>query len=308
VATLAAPALGTAVGTPVDGVAAFTVDQTIDEETGPERMTMIAWQRGRLVFTVSAFGAPDTANAALPALVELAARAEIRIVSQPALPENMPPTSPYLGTAAQRLELYKALADRQIPGDTFGAAQKSDGVSAIPNALFVLDSQIADPSLTNPRLVADRLLTSERRILGTNQQFGADGPKDGPVSTTFPRVSVGYHLYADADGAREAMGASAAELSLRLNEEIYLLNEPTKQVMSDTTSATSLGEQTRTLTGHVMVDDGTHILVTSIRWRRGAVELFADVAVVDGTDPGDLIQTATSQLDAVYTSRPLPGR
>ena len=120
-------------------------------------------------------------------------------------------------------------------------------------------------------------------------------------------MSVGHHLYADVGGAREAVGASTAEISLRMNEEIYLLNEPTKQVMTDTTSAMILGEQTRTLTGRVMHDDGTEVQVTSVRWRRGAVELFADVAVMAGTDPGDLIQKAVEQLDAAYTSRPLPG-
>ena len=42
VATIAAPALGAAIGTPIDGVAAFTVDQTFDEEIGLERTVMIA--------------------------------------------------------------------------------------------------------------------------------------------------------------------------------------------------------------------------------------------------------------------------
>jgi hypothetical protein len=307
VAAIATPPLSIAVDNAVDGVSAFLIDETFDEEEGPQRTGLIAWQRGRLVFTVATFGSPDVVGAALPALAELVARAEVRISAQPALPDQITPGPAYMATAARRLELYKLLADRQVPDDLFGAGLKPDGVEALPNALIVLDSLIADPSLRDPRLVADRLLRSERRILGANKQFDAVSQADDPDSATYPRVSVGHHLYADADGAREAMGASAAEISLRMNEEIYLLNEPTKQVMADTTSAMSMGDQTRTLTGRVMLDDGTEVQVTSVRWRRGAVELFADVAVVAGTDPGDLIQKAVDQLDAAYTSRPLPG-
>jgi hypothetical protein len=259
------------------------------------------------VFSVSAFGAPDVANAALPTLAELATRAEVRIANQASLPIQLTPSFPYLGTPARRLEQYKLLADRQLPDDAFGAVMTTDGVEALSNSLFILDSQIADPSISEPRFLINQLLKREQRILGANKQFDADGPEGGPISTTYPRVSVGHHLYANAAGAREAMEASAPELSLRLNEELYVLNEPTRQVMNDTTSAMSLGDQTRTMTGQVLLDDGTEILVTSVRWRRGAVELFADVAVVAGTDPGDLIQKAVEQLDAAFTSRPLPG-
>jgi len=46
--------------------------------------------------------------------------------------------------------------------------------------------------------------------------------------------------------------------------------------------------------------------VTTVRWRRGAVELFVDVAVTEEREATALLKTAIDRLDAVYTSRPLP--
>jgi len=68
-------------------------------------------------------------------------------------------------------------------------------------------------------------------------------------------VSVGYHLYADADGARDAISASPPEIVLRVNEEIDLPDDPSKQTLTETTSTRTLGEQTRTLTGRVTLDE-----------------------------------------------------
>lgn len=302
VTSIEAPALGTA----VDGAAGYVIDQPGDEESGPERTVVLAWQRGRLVFSVLAFGAPDAATAALPALAELAARSETRIAGLPALPAELPGAPSFMPPAERRLDLYKSLAERLPADDAFGADMATLGAQSISNALIVLDSPRAAAPASDPRFVADRLLTSERRILGVGKQFDpADSDPDTP-STLYPTISVGYHLYADADGAREALGASPAEIALRVNEETYLLNDPTRQAVADTTSVLSRGEQTRALTGWVTLDDGTEIELTTVRWRRGAVELYANVAGAVGEDVGDLLRAGVERLDGAYSSRPLP--
>jgi hypothetical protein len=47
--------------------------------------------------------------------------------------------------------------------------------------------------------------------------------------------------------------------------------------------------------------------VVSSRWRRGAIELFVDVAVPAGTDVGDLIRDNVTALDLAYETNPIPG-
>jgi hypothetical protein len=305
VASLATPALPFA----VDGAAAFTIDQTLDVDAGPERTVMLAWQRGRLAFSVTATGEPDSITPALLVnLAEMATRTDTRAASQPALPAQFPMSPAFMATAQRRLELYQALADRLLPDDALGADYNTNqGVSAIPNALMVLDSTIAEAPVNDPKFVKDRLLTSERHILGVSKRFQPANTDDDDPATQFPAVAIGHHVYADADGAREAFGAPVSEMRLRINEEVYLLNDPKRQPFSDATPTLSLGEQTRTMTARIKLDDGPSIDVTSVRWRRGAVELYANVAVVAGKDASALVRQVVEGLDAAYTKQPLPG-
>lgn len=303
VAAVAAPTFGTG----LDGVSAHSIDQTTDEDKGEQRSMLLSWQRGRVVFSTMATGTTDSATAALVTLVDLATHADTRIASRPAFPAQVAAAPAFMGTAARRLELYQALNDRLPDDDAFGDIVEGTGVSAIPNSLIVLDSQIADASMSDARVVADRLLKSERHILGTSKRYEPSGADYDKPSTRFPAVTVGQHLYADADGAHEAFGAPLAEMGLRVNEEIYLLNEPTQQVLADARSARTIGDQPRTLTSTVTIDDDTKIELTSVRWRRGAVEFYANVAVPAGTDSSALVQQAVEKLDGAYTSRPLQG-
>jgi hypothetical protein len=180
-------------------------------------------------------------------------------------------------------------------------------VSTIPNSLIVLDSKIAPAPASDARFVADRLLKAEHRILGTSKRWEpADADYHTP-SSGFPTVAVGHHIYADADGAREAFSAQNAEMALRFNEEIYVLNDPMRQPLADATSTMNLGDQTRTMTGKATLDDGTQVDLTSVRWRRGAVELYVDVASAVGTDSSTLVRQTVQALDAAYTSKPMAG-
>ena len=155
--------------------------------------------------------------------------------------------------------------------------------------------------------MADQLQKSERHILGTAKRWEpADADYHNP-SSGFPTIAVGHHLYGDADGAREAFAAQNAEMALRINEEIYILNDPTRQPVADATSAMSLGDQTRTMTGKAILDDGSQVSLTSVRWRRGAIELCVDVVAPAGTDSSALVQQAVQALDAAYTAKPIAG-
>jgi len=303
VAAITAPAFGNG----IDAVAAHTVDQTFDQETGSQRSTLVLWQRGRLVFATVGTGSADTANASVPSLMELAARADIRIAGLTAFPAQIGLSPAYMPSAAERLNVYKALADRLPADEALGEDLASFGVVAIPNALIIFDSKIADAPVSDARFVKDRLLNDEHRILGIALRFSAAHPNPANPDTSYPGVALGYHVYADVAGAQEAFGAPNAEMALRINEEIYLLNNPTRQVVTDATSTFKVGDQTRTMTSRITLDDGSEADFTSVRWRRSTVELFADVVNPVGTDSTSLIRTAVESLDAAYMIQPLAG-
>jgi hypothetical protein len=301
IAAFTAPTFGTG----IDAVAAHTVDQTFDEKIGAQRSMLLVWQRGRLVFTTVATGSTEVANGSLLNLVDLAARADTRIASLPAFPTEISPSPAYMPSAAQRLRAYQALADRLPVDDALGETVELFGVASIPNTLIVLDSRIADAPVSDARFVKNRLMDDERRVLGIAQRFSGAHPDPSVPASSYPGVAVGYHLYADAAGAQEAFMAPNAEMALRINEEIYLLNDPTRQIVTDEMSTTTIGDQTRMMTSHITLDDGTEVDFTTLRWRRGAVELFADVVNLAGTDNSALINKAVESLDAAYTSQPV---
>jgi hypothetical protein len=65
---------------------------------------LLSWQRGRLVFAAGATGPTDAATASLVNLVDLATRADTRIASQPAFPNQGAAAPAFMGTAAWRLD------------------------------------------------------------------------------------------------------------------------------------------------------------------------------------------------------------
>ena len=92
-----------------------------------------------------------------------------------------------------------------------------------------------------------------------------------------------------------------------MNEEVYILNDPKQQSVSDTTSAMTVGDQTRTMTGarhprrrHRASD---HHGALATRRRR----IVRQRVVPAGTDSDELVSEAVQSLDAAYTSMPLAG-
>ena len=178
-------------------------------------------------------------------------------------------------------------------------------VDTIGNAELLNDGpRLAEAPISDPAVLRERLLERERRILGIHKEYLPVPEAADPPDTRFPSLASGYHLYADADGAREALAASATEIALRMIEAIPV---PTP-TLGEITPPLRLGEETRALTGRVRFDDGLEVEVTTLRWRRGSVELYADVAAAAGADLGELLVRLAQQHDAVYAANPLPAR
>ena len=78
--------------------------------------------------------------------------------------------------------------------------------------------------------------------------------------------------------------------------------------LQEVTPPLRLGEETRALVGWVRFDDGLAVELTTLRWRRGAVELYADAAVAAGADLGELLSRLAEQHDTAYAANPLPAR
>ena len=147
---------------------------------------------------------------------------------------------------------------------------------------------------------------AERRLLGVVKEFQSADRVASPAGSRFPSVSLGYHLYADAAGAAEALNAPLPELLLRLSEENDLV-EARKLPLREIPPTGAPGEQARALSGHVKLDDGIEVEVLGLRWRRGAVELFAMTAVAPGVDAAALLRRVIELHDWAYVARPLPG-
>ncbi|MBA2450502.1 MAG: hypothetical protein H0V51_21010 [Chloroflexi bacterium] len=286
-----------------DGASAFQLDTLNEVGEVEDRARAVFWRRGRVAFAVVASGPPVVADAAASLVAELAQRADTRLATLPPLPA--PVAAPtWMPPVQARLGLYRALVDRTLPDDAFVGFQ-SPGVDTIGNAELLNDGpRLAEAPISDPAVLRERLLERERRILGIHKEYLPVPEAADPPDTRFPSLASGYHLYADADGAREALAASAAEIALRMIEAIPV---PTP-TLGEITPPLRLGEETRALTGRVRFDDGLEVEVTTLRWRRGSVELYADVAAAAGADLGELLVRLAQQHDAVYAANPLPAR
>jgi len=291
-----------------DASAGYTIDETRDPEAGPDRALLMAWQRGRVVLTASANGSLDATDAALPAVTDLANRGD-KLFS-PGSGYQSSTTTPvpdYLVPADKRLPIYKAAAARLLADDALGDEMTSTGVSSIPNSLLILDSWRNVRTAGDVVVTYDEVLHHEQHLLGVSKEYDqTDADPDSPISQ-FPSVSVGYHLYANGDAARAAIDTNPAYIALRVNEEITLLNDPSKQQLAEAPLQTERINDLRVLIGHVTLDDGAKVDLYTSRWRHNAVELFVDVAVPAGTEPGDLVRKNVTALDIAYATNPIPG-
>jgi len=301
VGSLSAPSLG-------DGSVGYTIDETRDPDAGPERALLIAWRRGRVVYTASAITAPDAAEAAQPAVLDLANRADKIADADYRTPDRFrPPTPEYMPSPAMRLALYRAAAEALVDDDAMGDALASTGVNSIPNALLILDVQ-RNVRGWNDMLAEQRQLQDvEHHILGVSKEFDqANADPKSPISQ-YPSISVGYHVYADDDGAHQAVAqARPEEISLRMNEEITLLNDPAMQQVTDPVSPRpALPFEMRYLEGHTTLKDGSNLDLLTVRWHLGGVELFVDTAVPAGTDSRVLVNKGIRELGMAYKAHPI---
>lgn len=292
-----APSLG-------DGSARFQIDTPIDVHHVEGRSDLVAWRRGRLLIGVIAAGTLEAVAAALPTAAELAQRADGRLAALPISPDTLGAPPSYMPSAAARLELYQLLLDRALPDDALGPELRAWKVDTVANAELLADSHLAAASIADPRELSERLLTDERRILGIVKGFEPEEAAADPPGSRLPSVWIGHHLHADADGAGEALRASLAELALRLYEEMALPEPP---AVTDFSPSIDVGEEARAVGARVVFEDDVTVDLLSLRWRRGAVELFADVAVAAGTDGRALLERAVELHDAAYAEAPLPG-
>ena len=157
-------------------------------------------------------------------------------------------------------------------------------------------------------MVVDRLLAREHRVVGVAKSYQPVEGTSNPPNTRFPDISIGYHRYADVAGATEALQATTDVIALRMSEEIAIGKSRDIQ-LADVAVATQMGEQAGALGGAFSTSDAEPVAVAlvSIRWRRGPVELFVDVAALPTVDMTALTAQLVQQLDAAYLANPLPG-
>ena len=284
------------------GEAAAGVRLTEVDEEGEVafRAHQVIWHRGRVAFLLSLQGEnADAVDAARGMGHELAQQFDTWIAGRPALPTSVGAPPAYQPSTQERLRLYRALVDRLLPDESFPDLEPF-GIDTVTNAEMINDASLADAPVNTPRAAYDRVVRSERRVLGVRRSWESSGERATPPETRFPELTVVYNLYADADGAREALSASVAELGLRAFEEI----SPTATGFQEIAPPIDLGEQTRAIRASHTFPDGVEIDVYSVHWRRGAVELAAGLAVAAGSDPGELWSLARRH-DAAYAANPL---
>ena len=205
--------------------------------TRTERMVMLAWQRGRLAFSTTATlpsdSTPQAATTALTRLVEMATRTDARAASLPALlaqawrrPSWARPSADWSCIRRSRSGSYRTTRWRCL--------QRRSRRERDPNALMVLDSQIAEAPVSDPTFVKDRLPTSERHILGVSKRYQPAASDDDDPSTQYPAVAIGHHVRRRRWRARGVVRPSRRCVSD--NEEIYLVNDPRRQSFADATS------------------------------------------------------------------------
>ena len=295
-----APALG-------EGSLAYRIDYRDEAGELVDRTHVVLWRQGRVLFSTSAYGSAEQADAALPTIVDLARTYQGRVAALPVPPAAFAPPPTFMPNAQARVERYLQLRERLLPDEAIDPHLEVHDVTSISNAILVMDARDAAPPLTDPNVVVERVVDRQHRIVGVMTSMRPVEGAANPPGSRFPDVSYGYHLYADAAGAADALAAPTEEIALRMYEEADF-GKPSGLQLGEVTVPGAIGEQARAF-GALFTTSDTNLPVAlvSIRWRRGPVELYVDVAAPPTLDVTALTGLLVQQLDAAYAANPLPG-
>ena len=284
------------------GMAAYKVEK-LDAEGGVrKRNDLVLWQRGRVVFALAANGEPAAVEALLPSLPVVAVQAAAQLAARPEPPATFGPPVEYMPSGMGMLQLLGSLHQRQLPDDAFvGLGLDVEDSTSVPELMH--ETPVAEAPISDIGVFKERALRAERLIVGLSKSFKTPTEAGAPAASAYPVINTGYYVYADAVGAAEGIGATLAEVALKLYQENSDL--PSAPSVSEIPSPIAVGEQTRAFRTSWAVGDQP-IETTSVRWRRGAVELWVDVSVAAGQDAAALVSDAVGKLDAAYTAAPLP--
>lgn len=283
------------------GVAAYKVEK-LDAEGGVrKRNDIVLWQRGRMVFTLAASGAPAAVDALTPGLPAVADNAASRLAALPEPPATFGPPAAYLPSGIATLQLLQSLHQRLLPDDAFpGLELDVEDPMSIPELMH--ETPVAAAPISDVRVYKQRAVEAERLIIGLSKAYKTPGAAANPPGSTYPLVNTGYYVYADALGAAEAINAPPAEVALKLYQENADL--PSAPIVAEVPLPT-VGEQSRAFKATWSLGERP-IDTATLRWRRGAVELWVDVSVASGQDVGPLMADAAAKLDGAYAAAPLP--
>ena len=257
----------------ISGLASDMVAFEVEGGTGAGEVAskgFIVWQRGRVVFSLSATSDSDAAtDVLLQPLVASAVAAAAHGDAQPVPPASLGPRASYLPSESAVLDLLFELQQRMLPDDAFDGLEAEGELSTNLPALMH-ETPFAEEPISNIGYFKDRALGAERYIMGLSKAFHTPRAVANPPGTTYPNVITGYYVYADAAGASEALNASTAEYGLKLYNENPDL--PSAPRLEQVPSPITVGEQS--LAFRALWDrQGVAIETTMLRWRRGAVEL-----------------------------------
>lgn len=285
------------------GLVVYKVEKLDPSGAVARRNDLVLWQRGRVVFALAAVGTQDAVDALLPKAVTAAGQAMPRLAALPEPPATFGPSPDYLPPAAKRFELLHGLQER-LPGPEAFPDFSGPEIDSHNNPELLNEAPAAAPPISDVASYKNALVNVERRIVGLGAEFKPSAQRAEPPGSGRPSFTVGYHLYADPAGAAEAINAEPAEIALRLYQEQVAVPAPPS--LNELGSPLAAGEQARTLRGSMQVGDQA-VEITTVRWRRGAVELYSSALVAAGQDPTELLRTVVAQLDGAYVANPLPG-
>lgn len=267
------------------------------------RNDLVLWQRGRVVFALAAVGGSAAVDALVPEAIASAGKAMPGLAALPPPPTAFTPAADYLPPVAKRFELLHSLQERLLPPEAFPDFSGPE-IDSHTNPELLNEASAAVAPISDVASYRDVLVNRERRILGLGAEFKTPAERANPVASGSPAFTIGYHVYADPAGATEAVNAAPAEVALRLYQE--QVSVPAPPVLGELSPPVKVGEQSRALRGSFQVD-GLPVEITTVRWRRGAVELYSSALVAAGQDPTELLRRVVTQLDAAYVANPLPG-
>ena len=270
---------------------------------------VIVWRRGRLVFTIIAARFATDDQDVSPAALALATRWDARLARLAPFPDFTVPLLPTMPDQSRRLNLYWSLL-AQLPRSTIlGRDYRYLGLSAVSNLQLLLDTRDSGPGLDDPRATYQRVVVDEQYVLGATMALIERPPAGSPLDANRARISYGYHVFADRQGARTALAADPREIGQRMTEEINI-GRGADLTLAETSTDTDLGVPRRTLKGRIVTVSpyGAPTDLTTVRWVRGNVELFVNAATPPGKNVEPQIQAAIDSLHASLGTNPFPSR